>query len=106
MKTLAKLSVLFPLVAACGGATSANLRATETQCSLSLRANATALEVQQAVNDVLEGRMDPCGGAVSDLRSRNISLERIDAGRDTDDRQVFTLVFRVAGNEHGAYQPK
>jgi hypothetical protein len=106
MKTLAKLAVLFPLVAACGGVTSANFRETETQCSLALRANSTAVEVQQAVNDVLEGRMDPCGGAISDLRSRNVSLERIDAGRDTDNQSVFTLVFRVSGNEHGAYQPK
>jgi hypothetical protein len=105
MKTFAKLSVLFPLLAACGGATSANSRATDTECSLSLRANATALEVQQAVNDVLEGRIDPCAGAV-DLRSTNVSLERIDRSRDTDDQSVFTLVFRVAGNEHGAYQPK
>src|SRR4051812_6436249 len=105
MKTFAKLAVLFPLLAACGGATSANSRATDTECSLSLRVNATALEVQQAVNDVLEGRIDPCGGAV-DLRSTNVSLERIDRSHDTDDQSVFTLVFRVAGNEHGAYQPK
>ena len=106
MKTLAKLSVLFPLLVACGGATSANFRASETQCSLALRANASAVEVRQAVNDVLEGRMDPCGGAVADLQSRNVSLERIDAERDTDNQQLFTLVFRVASNDHGVYQPK
>ena len=106
MKTLAKLSVLLPLVAACGGATSSNFHAAETQCSLALRANATSVEVQQAVNDVLEGRMDPCGGAVTDLRSRNVSLERIDSGFDTDNSRVFTLVFRVSANEHGNFQPK
>jgi hypothetical protein len=105
MKTFAKLAVVFPLLAACGGATSANSRATETECSLALRASATAVEVQQAVNDVLEGRIDPCGGAV-ELRSSNVSLARIDRSNDVDDQSVFTLVFRVAGNEHGAYQPK
>ena len=106
MKTLAKLAaVLFPLVAACGGATSTNAKAAETQCSMSLHAGATAAELRQAVNDVLDGAVDPCGGAVGDLRSRSISLERIDV-LDVDNHSVFTLVFRVSGNEWGPIQPK
>ena len=105
MKTIAKLvAVLFPLVAACGGSgTSSNAKSVaETECSLTLRADATAAEMRQAVNDVLDGVVDPCGGAVQDLRSRNISLQRID--HDVDG--AFTLVFRVSGNELGPYQPK
>jgi len=109
MKKIAKLSaVLLPLAAACGGygTSNTNARSVETECSLTLRQDATAAELKQAVNAVLDGSLDPCGGAVKDLRARNVALERIDHAIDVDNHSVFTLVFRVSGNEFGPYQPK
>ncbi len=107
MKTLIASVALVSMLAACGGNTSANGRATETSCSLTLRANASASEIQMAVNDVLEGRLDPCAGAVTNLRSRQISLERIEDALDTDNQRVFTLVFRIGNaDDMGPYSPK
>jgi hypothetical protein len=107
MKTLMMTSaVLIPLLVGCGGNTSSNGRAVQTSCSLTLRANATAAEVQTAVNAVLEGKIDPCGGAVTNLNSRMIELERIEDAFDTDNQRFLTLVFRVSGQEMGPYSPK
>ena len=107
MKTVIASVALISMLAACGGSTAANGRATETSCSLTLRANATAAEIQLAVNDVLEGRRDPCAGAVTNLRSRQVQLERIEDALDTDSQHVFTLVFRIGGgDEMGPYSPK
>ena len=107
MKTLIASVALVSMLAACGGNTSANGRATETSCSLTLRANASASEIQMAVNDVLESRLDPCAGAVTNLRSRQISLERIEDALDTDNQRVFTLVFRIGNaDDMGPYSPK
>jgi hypothetical protein len=98
MKILSKLAVLLPLLAACGGATTHNdLRQSEMQCSLSLAANSSALQVQKTVNDVSEGLVDPCSGAVADLRSMDISLQRIDT--DPDSKELV-LVFRVSNRFH------
>jgi hypothetical protein len=104
MKTAITSLALLSLLAACGGSTASNGRSVQTSCSLTLRANATAAEIQLAVNDVLEGRRDPCAGAVTNLRSRQIELERIEDAFDTDNQRVFTLVFRIA--EMGPYNPK
>lgn len=93
MKTFGKFAALIPLLAACGGAAPrANFN--ETQCSTALRVNATSVEVRQAVNDVLDGRVDPCDGAATGFRANNVSLERI----DMDAQRALTLVFRVSAN--------
>ena len=108
MKTLAKLAVLFPLAAAaCGGTASPDFRQaqTESECSMSLRANATADEVRRAVNDVLSGAVNPCGDAVS-AQGSHVALERIDSRVDAQDQQVVTLVFRVYRSRHDTTQPQ
>jgi hypothetical protein len=96
-KILITAAVLFPVLLACGGATHSDQRAAafQTSCSMALHANATAADVQQAVNDVLAYRLDACGGAVSDLRSYKIELERIDDEVDAGNQRRFVLVFRV-----------
>jgi hypothetical protein len=97
MKTFSKLAVLFPLLAAgCGGATHADFRsAKEMECSLSIDSRSSALQVQEKVAAVLDGSLNPCGDAVADLRSANISLARID--RDGDG---ITLVFHVTNSDY------
>jgi hypothetical protein len=100
MKTFSKIGVLFPLLAAaCGGATHADFRAApeEMECSLSIETRSSALEVQAKVNAVLEGRLNPCGDSVADLRSMNPSLARIDPDPDL---QWLRLAFRVANADH------
>ena len=99
MKTFSKIAVLFPLLAvACGGATHADFRSApkEMECSLSMDARSSALEVQSKVAAVLDGELNPCGdAAAADLRSANISLARID--RDGDG---ITLVFHVTSGDY------
>ncbi len=107
MKTLAKLAVLLPLAAsACGGAASANFHEPQVQseCSMSLRANATSDEVRQAIADVLSGAVDPCGGAHSASGS-HAALERIDRQLDAEKQQIVTLVFRVTASHYGTPEP-
>ena len=94
MKILSKLVVVLPLLAACGGAPTHNdFRQSEMQCSLSLSASSNDLQVQQAVNDVNEGRLDPCAGAVENVHSMDISLVRIDTDPGTKE---LVLLFRVS----------
>jgi hypothetical protein len=98
MKTFSKFAVLVPLLAAaCGGATRADFRsaAKEMECSLSIDARSSALQVQEKVAAVLDGSLNPCGDAVADLRSANVSLARID--RDGDG---ITLVFHVTSGDY------
>jgi hypothetical protein len=92
MKTLSKIAVLLPLVAAaCTGATHSDFRAAaarEVECSISIDARSSALEVQRTVNAVLNGELDACNGAVADLKSMSASLARIEADSATDPREI------------------
>jgi hypothetical protein len=102
MKTLSKIAVLLPLfAAACGGATHSDFRAAaarEMECSLSMDARSSALQVQEKVAAVLEGNVNPCGDAV-DLRSASVALARIDRG----DEGEITLVFHVTSPDYKPY---
>jgi len=100
-KILIASSVLLPVLAGCGVSTAANQQLLETSCSLALQAQATAQDVQQAVNAVLAGEVDPCAGAVSHLQLARLELERIDQIQAGSARPVLSLVFRVFANEHG-----
>jgi hypothetical protein len=95
MKTLCAFAFLF-LAAACANVDAGGTSSVQSECVYSLSGNASAAELQQAVNDVLERRIDPCAGAVSDLSSRAIELVRIDHGRDADDQPTFRLVFHFS----------
>ena len=96
MKSFAKFAaLLLPVVAACGGATNADQRALEAECSYTLPANASALHVQRALNAALDGSFDPCGGAVDRAPSMNVALQRIDAAMNADGQHVLSLVFRM-----------
>jgi hypothetical protein len=96
MKRLSAFAVLLPLVAACANVDHSNAPSVQSECVYSLNGAASAAELQQAVNDVLERRIDPCAGAVSDLSSRSIDLVRIDQERDADNRPMFRLVFHLS----------
>ena len=80
--------------AAAAGATPA-----EMECSLSMDSRSTARDVQAKVNAVLEGNLNPCGDALADLRSVNVSLSRIESDPEGDGR----LVFRVLKVGYGEY---
>ena len=67
------------------------------QCSLAMPANSTALEVQRAVDDVLAGRVDPCGGTV-DLLGTSREVLRIDA--EDLDIVIFFRILRTPGNRY------
>ena len=95
-KILMTAAALVPVLVGCGGSGVANNRNLQTSCSMALRANATATEVQHAINDVLAYRLDACGGAVSDLRSYRVELERIDEEVAADSQRRFVLAFRLS----------
>jgi hypothetical protein len=98
MKTLMTSAALLPLLIGCGGATHSNAQAVQSECSYSVRGN-DADAVRLALNSVLEGQIDPCGGAVKDLRFRNLQLHRVDVALDSSAQRVFALVFHVSANE-------
>ena len=88
-------SALVGGLAACGDQ-STSQRATQAahaelaECSVAMRANSTALEVQRTVDAVLSGRLDPCNGAV-DLKGTSAELLRIEA-EDRDIRMYFRVL--------------
>lgn len=97
------VSALLAALVACGDQVT-NQQATRVapaeevaQCSLAMPANSTALEVQRAVNDVLAGKLDPCGGTV-DLRGTSRELLRIDA--EDFDIVIFFRILRTPGNRY------
>ena len=101
MKPLSAFAFLI-LAAACANVDHSNAPSVQSECVYSVDGNATAAELQQAVNDVLEGRIDPCAGAVSDLSSRSVELVRIDRSVDADNRPMFRLVFHFSNPD---FQP-
>jgi len=96
MKPLSAVAVLIALATACDNVAHGNASSIQSECVYSLSGTATAADIQQAVNDVLERRIDPCSGAVADLSSRSIDLVRIDRGVDADNRPTFRLVFHFS----------
>ena len=98
MKTLPMIAVLVPLLAACGSATRANSEAVETECSYELPAGADAVQLQRAVNEALESKLDPCLGSVTGLAARNVALQRINVAT-TGGAQRFSLVFSISGQQ-------
>jgi hypothetical protein len=102
MKTLLTSVALLPLLIACESATHSNARAMRSECSMTLRAS-SATQLQRAVNSVLEGELDACSGAVTNLRSRQVALARIDETIEADNQRLFTLVFSISADEMGAY---
>jgi hypothetical protein len=99
MKPLSVLAVLAALAAACANVDPSSARSVQSECVYSVDGNASAADLQQAVNDILEGRIDPCGGAVSDSSSRSADLVRIDRSVDADNRPVFRLVFHFSNSD-------
>jgi hypothetical protein len=98
MKTLPTIAVLVPFLAACGSATRANSQAAETECSYELPAGADAIQLQRAVNEVLESNLDPCLGSVTGLAARNVALQRINVATMAG-AQRFSLVFSISGQQ-------
>jgi hypothetical protein len=101
MNTLSKIAVLFPLLAAaCGGTqSSSSARAAETldvECSVSMDARSSALQVAQRVSNVLDGKENPCGDTLPDLRAARIALSRIDHAADGE----IVLVFHVTRSDY------
>jgi hypothetical protein len=95
MKTLSAFAFLL-LAAACANTDPSAASSVQSECVYSLSGDASAADLQQAVNDVLERRIDPCGGAVSDVGSRSIDLVRIDRSEDGEGRPMFRLVFHFS----------
>jgi hypothetical protein len=98
MKTFPMIAVLVPLLAACGSATRANSQAVETECSYELPAGADAVQLQRAVNEALESKLDPCLGSVTGLTARNVALQRINVAM-AGSSQRFSLVFSISGQQ-------
>ena len=88
-------SALVMGLAACGSQ-SANQSAAQSghsevaECSVSLPESSSALEVQRAIDAVLNGSLDPCNGAV-DLSGTSAEFVRIDA-QHPDVRILFRIV--------------
>ena len=96
MKPLPVFPVLAALAAACANVDHSNLPSVQSECVYTVDGTASAADLQQTLNDILEGRIDPCAGAVSDLSSRSLELVRIDRSADTDNRSMFRLVFHFS----------
>jgi hypothetical protein len=84
---------LVAAAAACDGAGSSSgsdvQRQVLAECSMSVPADSTALELQRTVDSVLTGMLDPCGSGV-DLSRTRFELMRLDA-----DEQGVQVIFRA-----------
>jgi hypothetical protein len=97
------VSALFAGLVACGDQAT-NQQAAQAapaeevaQCSMAMPKSSTALQVQRAVEDVLAGRLDPCGGTV-DLKATSRELLRIDA--EDLDIVIFFRILKAPGNRY------
>ena len=93
MKTL--FATLFVLAAACGGTQpKASQHSSDlVVCTYEMAASASAADVQQAIDDVNAGALDPCTGSTSSASSwESAVLDRIDLDEVTG---AFRLRFKL-----------
>lgn len=93
---LIAVPVLFAV--ACGGTIQretapANDTAGSVECSLALAPHSNAAALQQAVQDVVDGSLDPCAGSLPQRELYGASLARIDEDGGMD--RFLVLVFRM-----------
>jgi hypothetical protein len=83
-------------LAACGGSAPDAVDAADevVQCSWSMPARSSALEIHRAIEAVLQGAIDPCGGAVS-LQAATARFVRID--QDELEPRLH-LIFQILSN--------
>jgi hypothetical protein len=92
MKTMAMIVlVLMPAAAACGGNQGGSAVATE--CAMTLAPHSDAEAVQNAIDAVAAGAIDPCAGSLPHRELYRALLERIDRGDEAD--AFVTLVYRM-----------
>jgi hypothetical protein len=92
MKTNAMiLLVLTFSTAACGGKQAAS--AVAAGCAMTLAAHSDAVAVQDAIDAVAAGAIDPCAGSLSHRELYRALLERIDRSDGPD--AFVTLVYRM-----------
>ena len=96
MKAQCKLviAVLTALAAACGGQESQERNDQAVECSLKVAANADAIRV--ALQQVADGTIDPCSGALTEANRYSAELGRIDPDDASDGyvRMVFAMRLR------------
>lgn len=93
------ISALLAGLVACGDGGAAHAGAAQSavevaQCSTSLPANSSAVDIQRAIDDVLSGAVDPCDGKV-DLTSTRPELLRVDF--ENTDVRIFFRMLRYKG---------
>jgi len=88
------IAVLTALAAACGGQTVQERSDQAVECSLKVAANAEAIRL--ALQQVADGTVDPCGGALTEASRYSAELGRIDPddGSDAYVQMVFTMRLR------------
>jgi hypothetical protein len=83
--------VLMFSTAACGGKQAGSAVATE--CAMTLAPDSDAVAVQNAIDAVAAGAIDPCAGSLSHRELYRALLERIDRSDEPD--AFVTLVYRM-----------
>jgi hypothetical protein len=95
MKTNAMI-VLVPMLAAaaCGGTQGQSAAAAaNTECAMTLAPHSDAEAVQNAIDAVAAGAIDPCAGSLAHRELYRALLERIDRSDEPD--AFVTLVYRM-----------
>ncbi|HEY6910677.1 MAG TPA: hypothetical protein VI356_14965 [Myxococcales bacterium] len=94
MKTNALMFLAVTLTAACGGTHNPPAAGEAvTECAMTLAPGSDATAVQDAIDAVAAGAVDPCGGSLAHRELYRALLERID--RSNDPGSFVTLVYRM-----------
>ncbi|HET7787438.1 MAG TPA: hypothetical protein VFL36_15820 [Myxococcales bacterium] len=95
MKNNAMLVLVLVLAAAACGGTQGQPAATaaDAECAMTLAPGSDAEAVQNAVDAVAAGAVDPCAGSLAHRELYRALLERID--RSDDPNAFVTIVYRM-----------
>ena len=88
------IAVVTALASACGGQDGQERSDQAVECSVKVAANAEAIRL--ALQQVADGTIDPCAGALSEASRYSAELGRIDPedGSDAYVRMVFVMRLR------------